>query len=98
MFGEIVPKSIFQQKANTITPRVIFILRFATIIFYPILMVLATLARFLARIAGQKAIQNPFTLREEIVTMIEMSATKGDILPAERRMISEVVPENRTAG
>jgi putative hemolysin len=90
VFGEIVPKSIFQQKANTITPRVIFILRFASIIFYPILMVFAALARLLARIAGQKAIQNPFTLREEIVTMIEMSAAKGDILPIERRMIRRV--------
>ena len=30
IFGEIVPKSIFQQRANTITPRAIFLVRFAS--------------------------------------------------------------------
>ena len=39
IFGEIVPKSIFQQRADTITPRAIFLLRFSSYVFFPILIV-----------------------------------------------------------
>ena len=34
VFGEIVPKSIFQQRANTITPRAIFMLRLASYLYF----------------------------------------------------------------
>jgi CBS domain containing-hemolysin-like protein len=40
VFGEIVPKSVFQQRADTITPYVIYILRFFSILFWPILIIL----------------------------------------------------------
>ncbi len=39
VFGEIVPKSVFQQRADTITPRIIFILRFFSYLFFPVLIV-----------------------------------------------------------
>jgi Mg2+/Co2+ transporter CorB len=63
IFGEIVPKSIFQQRANTITPRAIFPLRLASYVFYPILIVFTLTTRLLTWGFGQK-IQNPFTLRD----------------------------------
>lgn len=37
VFGEIVPKSVFQQRADVLTPHVIFILRSCSYLFYPIL-------------------------------------------------------------
>jgi putative hemolysin len=87
VFGEIVPKSVFQQRANTITPYVIFILRFFSYVFYPILYVFSFLTRLLAKITGGDA-QNPFTMREEIVTMLNMPAlARGDIQPIEQNMI-----------
>jgi len=87
VFGEIVPKSVFQQKADVITPYVIFILRFFSIIFYPILLFFSLMTRLLAKIAGGEQ-KNPFTLREEIVTMLHMpAASEGDIQPVEQNMI-----------
>ncbi|MCP4995351.1 MAG: HlyC/CorC family transporter [Gammaproteobacteria bacterium] len=87
IFGEIVPKSVFQQKADVITPYVIFILRFFSIIFYPILLFFSLMTRLLAKIAGGEE-KNPFTLREEIVTMLHMPASsEGDIQPVEQNMI-----------
>ena len=87
VFGEIVPKSIFQQRANVITPYVIFILKFCSYLFYPILMVFSFLARFLGRLIGGGDAKNPFTLREEIKTMMQMSSSEGDIEPIEQEMI-----------
>lgn len=88
VFGEIVPKSIFQQRADQLTPRVIFLLKFCSYLFYPILVVFSFLARMLGRLFGGKSDgKNPFTLREEIKTMMQMSTSEGDIEPIEQDMI-----------
>ncbi len=95
VFGEIVPKSIFQQRANTITPRAIFLLRFASYLFFPILVVFTLITRLLTWSFG-KQIQNPFTLREEILTMLQMPAAEGDIQPVEKTMLQHVFSFSET--
>jgi len=95
IFGEIVPKSIFQQRANTITPRAIFLLRLASYVFYPILIVFTLTTRLLTWHFGQK-IKNPFTLREEILTMLQMPAAEGDIQPEEKDMIQRIFSFSET--
>jgi len=88
VLGEIVPKSVFQQRADTITPHAIFILKFCSYLFYPILVVFSSLARLLSRLlGGNNDAQNPFTLREEIKAMMHMSGNDGDIEPIEQGMI-----------
>jgi CBS domain containing-hemolysin-like protein len=97
IFGEIVAKSVFQQRADAITPVAIFVLRGASYLFLPILAVFSVLSRTLAKLLGGGEIRNPFTLREEIVIMMEMSATEGDIQPLERRMIRRVFNFSETS-
>ncbi len=90
VFGEIVPKSVFQQRADAITPYVIFALRFFSYLFYPILLVFGAITRLLAKILGDVD-RNPFTLREEIMTMLQMPAARnGDIQPVEQKMIQRM--------
>jgi CBS domain containing-hemolysin-like protein len=87
VFGEIVPKSVFQQRADVITPYVIFALRFFSYLFYPILLIFSAITRLLAKLLGGTD-RNPFTLREEIITMLHMPAAgDGDIQPVEKEMI-----------
>jgi len=86
VFGEIVPKSVFQQRADVITPIVIFPLKAASYLFWPILVIFSFLTRWLANLFGGSG-DNPFTLREQIITMLDMPAGKGDIEPAESEMI-----------
>jgi putative hemolysin len=86
IFGEIVPKSIFQQHADTVTPRIIFVLKFASYLFYPILIVFTSITKLLTRLIGAAG-QSPFTLREEIITMLQMPAAQGDIQAEEKDMI-----------
>lgn len=87
IFGEIVPKSVFQQRANVITPKVIFVLNFCSYLFYPILLIFSLLAKLLSWLVGARQVSNPFTLREEIFTMMQMPAAEGDIHPIEKNMI-----------
>ncbi len=89
VFGEIVPKSIFQQRADSITPIIIFALRFFSILFWPILILFSFITRMLAKMAGGEE-RNPFTLREEISTMLRMPAAEGDIQPVEKQMIQRL--------
>jgi CBS domain containing-hemolysin-like protein len=89
IFGEIVAKSVFQQRAEVITPKAIFALRAASYLFLPILAVFSVLTRGLTKLLGGEN-KNPFTLRQEISAMMEMSALEGDIRPMEQTMIRRV--------
>ena len=95
IFGEIVPKSVFQQRADTITPIVIFPLKIASYVFWPILIVFSLLTRMLTRLFGGMG-QSPFTLREQIITMLEMPAEKGDIDASESDMIRRLFSFSET--
>ena len=95
IFGEIVPKSVFQQRADAITPVAIFALRFFSILFSPILWTFAMISRGLRRAAGGGA-GNPFTLREEIRTLVDMSPAGGDIRPEEQTMIRRIFDFSET--
>jgi putative hemolysin len=86
VFGEIVPKSIFQQKANTITPRIIYIIKGASILFYPILIVFTGVTRLLTHLTGTKG-ETPFTLKKEIDIILRMPNASGDVQPEEKTMI-----------
>jgi putative hemolysin len=85
--GEIVPKSVFQQRADSYTPRVIFPLTFFSWLFFPLLAVFSMLTRFIARVVGETAQGSPFTLREEIAALLQMSGIGGDIHQHEKIMI-----------
>ena len=90
IFGEIVPKSVFQQCSDSITPKAIFVLKFCSYVFYPILLVFSLLSRLLSWLVGDRKTANPFTLREEIKLMMRMPAEEGDIQPIAKDMISRL--------
>ena len=90
IFGEIVPKSVFQQRSNVITPYSIFVLKFCSYLFYPVLIIFSWLSRLLAWALGDRQTANPFTLREEIISMMQMPASGGDIRPIEKKMINRL--------
>jgi len=95
VFGEIVPKSVFQQRSDEITPLAIFVLRFASLVFYPILAVFTLISSLLTRLLGGEA-RNPFTLREEILAMLRMPAKDVDIEPDEKSMIRRIFEFSET--
>jgi CBS domain containing-hemolysin-like protein len=96
VFGEIVPKSIFQQRADVITPKVIFILKGASVLFFPLLIIFTTMTRILTRIVRGKQEKSLFTLREEIDLMRQMDSGSGDIHAMEKDMIRRTFAYGKT--
>ncbi len=91
-FGEVIPKSLFQQNADYLATRLVYPLIFFRWLFFPILVLLSGvsgLARKILRIEGDKT---PVT-REELQTIIETvdSHREGEITAGEAEMISKVL-------
>ena len=92
ILGEIVPKSIFQQKSDVIAPIAIFPLKVFSIVFYPIIIVFSRVARILARLlGGGKVEQNLFMTREQIRSVVEMSERTSSIDAFDRGRIRRVI-------
>jgi len=89
IFGEIVPKTVFQQRANAITPKAIYVLKFFSLLFSPVLLVFMGLMRILTAMVGAKrdTSQEHFTLREQIPALLETATDTEDIEPVEQSMI-----------
>jgi CBS domain containing-hemolysin-like protein len=87
VFGEIVPKSVYQQNADALAPRIIYPLRVFRILFYPVVFVFATIARLAVRVAGvTPSRQGMFTTREQVRMVLETAeqAASVDVFDRER--------------
>jgi putative hemolysin len=92
IFGEIVPKSVYQQKSNELAPVVIFPLRVFSILFYPVVLVFSRIARLCARIVGGgKTDQNMFITREQMRMVVDMAERGANVDVFDRARIKRVI-------
>jgi len=74
ILGEIVPKSVYQQKSDGLTPLIIYPLRWSSWLFYPIVFVFSRVARGIARLFGVARTTQPFFItREQLRTVLDMA-------------------------
>lgn len=74
ILGEIVPKSVYQQKSDTLTPIIIYPLRWASFLFYPVVFIFSRIARLTARLFGAgKSAQPFFITREQLRAVVEIA-------------------------
>jgi CBS domain containing-hemolysin-like protein len=79
-FGEIVPKSVYQQNADRIAPVVIYPLRAFKILLYPVILAFSLMARMAARLAGRGfSEQNLFITRQMVRTVVEMANQGAEV-------------------
>jgi CBS domain containing-hemolysin-like protein len=72
IFGEVVPKSVYQQKADQLAPRIIYALRLFSLLFYPLVFVFSGTARLVVRLVGVKPSHHSlFTTREQVRMILE---------------------------
>ncbi len=91
IFGEMIPKVIFQHFADRIAPRVLPLLKFFSYIFYPILITLigmADLLMFILRAGREKT--NPFFTREQLQFLLTSSPLQKFEKKPEHKMIRRV--------
>ena len=91
ILGEVVPKSVYQQKADTLALIIVYPLQFFSWLFYPVVFVFSWVARKVAQLAGVTvASRELFTNREQIRTVIEMAEQGTDIDVFDRDRILRV--------
>ncbi|MES9964033.1 MAG: hemolysin family protein [Candidatus Sedimenticola sp. 20ELBAFRAG] len=92
IIGEVVPKSIFQQKADTVSSRLIFALRFFSYVFYPVIFIFSRIARFITRIVGDGTVpQNMFITREELRVLLDVSDSAANPSTIDRKRIRRII-------
>ncbi len=92
VLGEVVPKSVFQQKSNEIAPVIVYPLRVFSILFYPLVFVFSRIARLCARlVGGGKTEQNVFITREQMRMVVEMAERGANVDVFDRARIKRVI-------
>ena len=92
VLGEIVPKSVYQQKSDVLTPIIIYPLRWASMLFYPIVFVFSRVARLAARLVGAGKIEQPFFItREQLRTVVDIAEHEAALDAFGRGRIRRVI-------
>ncbi len=97
IFSEIVPKSIFQQLSDEITPKIIYVLLIFLYLFYPIVFLFTTISKGMTTLISGKSqnqSENSFVSKEELQQIMEMRYDQSDVKPGEKTMISRVLDFN----
>jgi CBS domain containing-hemolysin-like protein len=92
ILGEIVPKSVYQQRANEITPRIIYPLYACYLLFYPIVFIFSRVARLAARLLGHG---DPgvgiFPMRSQLRAVLDTAEGEATIDVFDRTRIRNVM-------
>ena len=92
ILGEIVPKSVYQQKSNEIAPVIVYPLRVFSILFYPLVFVFSRIARLCARlVGGGKTEQNVFITREQMRMVVDMADRGANVDVFDRARIKRAI-------
>ena len=79
VFGEIVPKSIFQEKSDVLTPILIYPLLAFSKVLWPIVFVFSRLAGWAARLAGGQPEQGLFVSRDQLSAVVHLAEQSGSL-------------------
>ena len=92
IFGEIVPKSIFQNYADRLAPAAIRALWVFRTLFYPVIALGSWLSNLLLRMLGLEQENRALMTREELSLLLRLPGREGAdrITADERRMVSRI--------
>ena len=92
IFGEVVPKSVYQQESDRIAPIIIYPLRAFSVLLYPIVFVFSRIARTVAwAFGGNRMKQTFYMTREQIRSVAEMAERSTDVSVFQRGRIRRVI-------
>lgn len=98
IFGEILPKTIFRVKADSLALRYAYPLRFSELVLAPLIYLVQTLTKFIIRLVDRgKSAPSPDAQREELRLLATMGERSGNLYTDQRRMIHSLLNlQNRT--
>ncbi len=98
IFGEILPKTIFRVKADTLALRYAYLLRLSEMVLAPLIYLVQTLTQFIVKLIDRGAsTPSPDAQREELRLLATMGERSGNLHTDQRRMIHSLLNlQNRT--
>ncbi len=88
IFGEVFPKSVFQQHADFLVTKIVYPLRLASFVLRPGVLVMSAFATLMTRVFDVER-ERAFITRDELALLIESEAGEGsEITVHEREMIA----------
>lgn len=88
VLGEMIPKTIFQQKAQQLAPKAAYGIMITSYIFYPFVWIFAHFSNMLTNISEKR--EQPFVTREELKLTLRMDEDEIELDKAERRLIRKM--------
>ncbi|MCE2412883.1 HlyC/CorC family transporter [Candidatus Poribacteria bacterium] len=98
IFGEILPKTIFRVKADTLALRYAYLLRLSEMVLAPLIYLVQTLTQFIVKLVDRgSSTPSPDAQREELRLLATMGERSGNLHTNQRRMIHSLLNlQNRT--
>ena len=91
MFGEIIPRTIFQQRATELAPRIAYPLWIASRIISPLTLLIFQISRLFYTSLGKESLhREDFITREELELMLVTPGHGSDLKKKEKRLIKRV--------
>ncbi len=93
IFGEMIPKAVFRQKADRLGRNLIFVLKFFSLILFPIVTIVTSFSKLILKIgkkAGPRKKFSLFVTRDELRYLIRESEKEGIVEPHERSIIYHI--------
>ncbi len=92
IFGEILPKTIFRVKAESLALRYAYPLRLSELILAPIISLVQTASRLIVKLIDRgTSAPSPDAQREELRLLATMGERSGNLLTDQRRMIHSLL-------
>ena len=88
--GEIIPKTVAQRRASTVSLRLVGSLRVFSLLFSPLVWIIDRYAGVLYRVLGLDEQNRALASREELVLVMEHSGEDSELEEGEREMISRI--------
>ncbi|UCD85986.1 MAG: HlyC/CorC family transporter [Deltaproteobacteria bacterium] len=96
ILGELIPKNLFQQRADSISLRIIRPLWLFYYLFYPLIYLLSRFTGSLSRVIGGSGEKIPFVTKEELKSILKIRGKGGDLKVSEKRMIHRIFSFSET--
>lgn len=90
IYGEILPKTLFQQKADQWVPKIVPLIWILSVILFPLVWMMSRSTSFVLRFLRMKNEGGPFVTREELQLLLRAEGEASDMKPMEKDMIHRI--------
>jgi len=90
VFGEIFPKTLFQQMADRWILKIVPVIYVVSYILYPVVWFMSKSTAVVLRALGQEGEARPFVTREELQLLLQTETGPTDMKPHEKTMIRRI--------